>query len=1074
MHLQPIYRYFVFFLFLMQIVYSCSEGNLRSNTADLVPDKPDFNYHVKPILSDKCFACHGPDEQKIEAGLQLHLREKATQELESTKTAIVPGKPNKSELYQRIMAHDPELLMPPPESNLALTEVEKTILTRWIEQGAEYKPHWSFITPETPELPEVDQTNWVNNPIDHFVLDRLEKEGLTPSPEADKLTLIRRVSFDLTGLPPSLEEVDNFLADESDNAYEKLVDRLLASPRYGERMAMDWLDVARYADSHGFHADGYRMMWPWRDWVIRAFNENLPVSDFITWQLAGDLLPNPTREQLLATGFNRNNPVNSESGIDPEEYRLEGVFDRANTTAKSLLGLTMECARCHDHKYDPIAQKEYFQFSAFFNNVDELGMMSVDGNAAPTMLLVSDEVAEIAEYIECEIGLAEGKLQQREEKVLENSALFTKPKIPTTYQQNGLVGHYPLDKFNQAETSNLVNTQQSARSSGEVEHVAGYSGSALRFDSEYEHLSLPGIGDFERTDRFSMGAWVYPENRSDYRVIMSNAGHKNEHWRGYEMYLDGSNRLAVRLTHRPPDNRVEVFSLDSIPMKSWSHVFFTYDGSSRADGVQLYINGKTVAKQTRYDRLEQSIQSIDAHLNHRPRPVRVGKSYRIALELGIFGGAIDEIRIYDRELTVPEVAGLVGNTFWLDTNDNWKPEEQAALADYYLHHQDTIYRNTLQQLGQWYQRKHQLLDTIPEVMVMREMDQARKTYILDRGVYDAPTEEVQAVTPDWLMAFPEELPQNRLGLARWLVHPEHPLTARVLVNRYWHLFFGRGIVASLEDFGNQGDLPTHPELLDWLARELIRSGWDLKAFLKTIVTSATYRQSSEADAALLERDPQNELLARGPRYRLPAEMIRDNALVAAGLLVEKIGGPSVKTYQPEGIWDNTHFSKLLTRYAPDEGENLYRRSLYTFIRRTAPPPTMTVFDAPDRSMCVVRRQSTNTPLQALLLMNEPQLLEAGRLIAERAIQEAGPQTVDQISYAFRLLSGRSPMVDEQQLLQDLYREEYEKYDADETAASALLSVGDFPSNEDLPAASVAALAATTNVVMNFYDTYTKK
>jgi hypothetical protein len=1063
----PFRVFFGLFALSLLTIYGCGDGHFSPELAGRVPKKPDFNYHVKPILSDKCFACHGPDEQKIEAGLQFHEKEKATMLLTSGKKAIVPGKLSQSELYQRILSDDPDLVMPPPESNLMLTEEEKVILTRWIKQGAEYKPHWSFISPQTPELPKVNRKEWIRNPIDQFVLARLEKEDLTPSPDADKLTLIRRVSFDLTGLPPSLEEIDQFLADNSENAYEKVVDRLLASPHYGERMAMDWLDVARYADSHGFHADGYRMMWPWRDWVIRAFNDNLPFDDFITWQLAGDLLPDPSREQLLATGFNRNNPVNSESGIDPEEYRLESVFDRTNTTAKALLGLTMECARCHDHKYDPIAQKEFYQFSAFFNNVDELGMMSVDGNAAPTMLLMTDDVSEIAEYIECEIGVTEERLQAREQEVL-SKGQFADIKMAPTYQQDGLLAHYTLDKIQNEKTPNSANPQQEARISGEVEVVTGYQGKALRFDSEYEHFSLPDVGDFERTQTFSMGAWVYPEGRSDYRVILSNAGHKNEHWRGYEMYLDGKNRLAVRLTHRPPDNRVEVLTLDSIPMKSWSHVFFSYDGSSRAAGLRIYLNGRPVRVQTTYDRLEQSIRSIDAYLNIRPRPVRVGKSYRIALELGVFEGAIDEIRIYDRQLTAPEVAGLVGNTYGSEA------EEQAGLVDYYLHHQDTIYQNILKELGIWQEKRHRLLDTIPEVMVMREMEQPRKTYVLDRGAYDAPAEEVSAGTPDWILPFPEDLPNNRLGLAQWLTRPEHPLTSRVLVNRYWHQLFGRGIVSTLEDFGNQGALPTHPELLDWLALEFIQSNWDLKSLIRTIVTSATYRQSSEAGQELIKIDPENELLARGPRHRLPAEMIRDNALVAAGLLVEKIGGPSVKTYQPEGIWDNTHFSKLLTKYKPDEGEALYRRSLYTFIRRTAPPPTMTVMDAPDRSMCVVRRQNTSTPLQALLLMNEPQLLEAGRLIAERVIREARPHTADQLNYAFRLLSGRNLTNDEAQLLGQLFQEEYQRFCADESAATALLSVGAFPGNDDLPAAEVAALATVTNVMMNFYDTYTKK
>lgn len=1042
--------------------------------AQKLPKVPDFNYHVKPILSDKCFACHGPDEQKAEAGLQLHEQEKAIAHLTSGKFAIVPGRLNESELYHRIIASDPEVQMPPPESNLALSEYEKAVLIRWIEQGAEYKQHWSFIPPKATELPKVQQDDWIINPIDRYILARLEKTGLSPAPQADKTTLIRRLSFDLTGLPPSPEEIDDFLADESDNAYEKLVDRLLASPHYGERMAVDWLDVARYADSHGFHADGYRSMWPWRDWVIGAFNKNIPFDDFITWQLAGDLLPNATQEQILATGFNRNNPVNSESGIDPEEYRLENVFDRTNTTAKAFLGLTMECARCHDHKYDPIAQKEYYQLSAFFNNVDELGMMSVDGNAAPTMLLMTENVAEIAEYLQCEIGVEEQKLAARAREVAQGF-MPAKVRVDPQFQQDGLVGYYPLDQIRDGKTSNLANDRLRASISGDVGTVAGHTGTALRIDSKYGHLSLEGIGNFERTQSFSMGAWVYPETQTEYRVILSNAGHKNEHWRGYEMYLDGHNRLGVRLTHRPPDHCLSVLSLDSLPAKTWSHLLFTYDGSSKARGIQLYINGQAASSEVLYDRLEQSILPIDANLKPRPRPIRVGKSYRIALELGVFEGIIDELRIYERVLTSPEVAGLLGNPFWV-TKDaaTLDTGEKDGLMQYYLLHDDTIYQGLLQQLTNFRRQQHTLLDTVPDVMVMREMDQPRKTHVLDRGVYDAPREEVQAATPNWILPFPEDLPHNRLGLARWLVRPDHPLTARVLINRYWQLIFGRGIVPTLEDFGNQGELPSHPELLDWLALEFIHSGWDLKALVRLMVTSATYRQVSEAGDTLLQLDPQNTLLARGPRHRLPAEMIRDNALSASGLLVDKPGGPSVKTYQPEGLWSNTHFSKLLTEYTPDTGENLYRRSVYTFVRRTAPPPTLTVMDAPDRSMCVVRRQSTSTPLQALMLMNEPQLMEAARVLAEKVIREKGLEMETQLDYGFRLLTGRPLQTAEKQLLLQLFQEEYNKYCGDGDAAEALLQVGEFPRDSLLPSPEVAALTVVANVMMNFYDTYTKK
>ena len=1041
-----------------------------------LPEEIDFNYHIKPILSDRCFACHGPDENKVEAGLRLDIPDSAFAALGEDKDhyAIVPGNTAKSELFHRITSDDPEFAMPPSESNLTLSELEVATLIRWIEQGAEYKPHWSFIPPEKSEVPEVAQKDWIKNPIDPFVLARLEKENLSPSPEAEKVQLLRRVTFDLTGLPPTLEEIDAFLADTSDNAYERVVDRLLASPHYGERMAMDWLDVARYADSHGYHADGYRMMWPWRDWVIKAFNENLPFDKFVTWQMAGDLLPDATQEQILATGFHRNHPASSESGIVPEEYRLENVFDRTNTTAKAFLGLTLECARCHDHKYDPISQKEYYQFSAFFNNVDELGMIANDGNTAPTIPLMKEEIAEKVKYIRNKIATEEEKLEKYARQTLGKQEI-RKVKVAPDFLKQGLVGHYPLDQISDENTPNLAHPRHQALLRGEVEVVEGYSGSAIRFDSEYEFLSLEEVGDFERTDAFTMGAWVYPEKREEYTVLLGNAGGKNSHWRGYELFIDSVNRVNVRLTHGLPDHCLYVTTLDSIPVKTWSHLMFTYDGSSKAAGIQVYIDGKLAPVRVHYDRLYKSIRTIDDTLIVEARPIRVGRSYQGDLDIGLFEGAIDEIRIYDRMLTGLEVAGVADNRFWENAAyEQLDQEEQILLSAYYLHHEDPEYQEMAQALKALREEVHATLDTVPEIMVMREKDPPRKTYVLDRGLYDAPKEEVQPGTLADVLAFSEEFPPNRLGLAQWMLNPENPLTARVIVNRYWYLFFGRGIVGTLEDFGNQGDLPTHPELLDWLAVEFISSGWDVKALHRLIVTSATYRQSSVASKDLREKDPRNELLARGPRHRLPAEMIRDNALTASGLLVNKIGGPSVKTYQPEGLWSKTHFSRLLVHYEPDKGEKLYRRSLYTFIRRTAPPSTMTVLDAPDRSMCIVRRQSTSTPLQALLLLNEPQMIEASRLLAERVIKEGGERIEDRLNYAFRLLSSRRLTEEELSLMEALYQEEYEKYLKDKAGAKELLQVGDYPRDTSLELPKVAALTVVANMMMNYDEVYTKR
>lgn len=1052
---------------------SDAERGFSETVLEQLPREVDFNFHVKPILSDKCFACHGPDENKLQAGLRLDLPEQAYQTLESGLTAIVPGKVKQSAIYHRIMSENAETQMPPPEFKLPLSEYEKAILIRWIDQGAVYKPHWSFTPPTPPVLPSVSQKEWIRNPIDRFVLARLERERLAPAELADKTTLIRRLSFDLTGLPPTPNEVDAFLTDDSEDAYEKLVDRLLASPHYGERMAMDWLDVARYADSHGFHADGYRRMWPWRDWVIKAFNENLPYDQFITWQLAGDLLPEATREQMLATGFNRNNPINSESGIVPEEYRVENVVDRTVTMAKAFMGLTMECARCHDHKYDPISQKEFYQLSAFFNNVDELGMVSNDGAASPTMPLMTDELEEIVTFIRERIDEKSIELKQYQEKAdanaPENIAGFDRRLL-----NNGLVGHYPMDQAIEDCCRNVAIAGPKGRASKEVESVVGKFGRALRFDDTYDWLSLPGQGDFERTDAFSISVWIRPEKREEYAVIIGNAGSKNSHWRGYELFLDHLNRPHVRLTHNPPDHRLEIVGMDSVKVSEWTNLLFTYDGSSQAAGLQLYLNGEQLAVQTPYDQLYKSIRTINDTLKVLPYPLRVGRSYQGDLDLGLFQGAVDEIRLYNRTLTAEEVYHIAYPDYQAPAFAKRSLKEKLRLRLHHIQRNNPQYLRILQELKALREKEHETIDTVPEIMVMREMTPPRPTFILNRGLYDAPTDQVYPDAPKAVLDFPDTLARNRLGLARWLLSPEHPLTARVLVNRYWHLFFGRGIVHTLEDFGNQGALPTHPELLDWLALSFQESNWDLKSLVKTIVTSATYRQSSQVDPAIRLRDPQNEWMTRGPSYRLPAEMIRDNALAASGLLAPKLGGPSVKTYQPSDLWSKTHFSRLLVNYKPDEGENLYRRTLYTFIRRTAPPPTMTVMDAPDRTYCVVRRQKTSTPLQSLLLMNEPQMIEAARLLGERMLKQGGASLEQQLDFGFRWLTSRHLHPEERELMKSLYAEEHERFQRDPDAAEVLLQVGDYPRDQALDSSELAAFAVVANIMMNYDEVYTKR
>lgn len=764
-------------LFFLVAIQACNQVADNQETEERLPEKISYNFHIRPIFSDKCFACHGPDANKREAGLRLDIAEAAYQALEENPSAhaLVPNQPNDSEVFLRISSTDEEEMMPPPESELKLTNREIKLIEKWIKQGAKYEPHWAFVAPEEQEIPPVENEEWVKNDIDYFVLHKQEEEGIAPNEEADKERLLKRVSFDLTGLPPSLEMMDAFLADSSTNAYEHVVDQLLQKPAYGERMAVHWMDVARYADSYGYQMDNFRSQWPWRDWVIHAFNENMPYDQFITWQLAGDLLPHATKEQLLATGFNRNHKITEEGAIDEEEYRVTYVIDRTNTVSKSILGVTMECANCHDHKYDPFSQKEYFQMFAFFNNVDEL----------------------------------------REHYTAIDPTVGT----PEAYAKK------PLMEISDEDVENIL----------------------------------------------------------------------------------------------------------------------------------TFINKQDTSK-------------------------------------------------------------LI-------------------------------------------------------VSVMGELDTLRSTYVLERGVFNAYGEEVQPATPEAILSFDHQYPQNRLGLAQWIFDKRNPLTSRVFVNRVWQIFFGRGIVNTPGDFGMQGELPSHPELLDWLAVDFMDHGWDIKRLVKQIVTSATYRQSAVITPEKRATDPDNVLLARAPRYHLPAEFIRDLVLASSGLLVNTIGGPSVKPYQPEGLWEAaTAGGSNLENYVQNHGDSLYRRGLYTFIKRTVPPPSMLIFDASNRDQCEIGRSNTNTPLQALVMMNNPAILEASRVLAAKLLKEDSPEQ-DKITKAFRLIVCRKPDEKEITLLTGYYQQRLKTID--EQSAEKLLSVGEYPLPNDLDKVTLAAMMQAINMIYNLEEAITK-
>ncbi len=737
-----------------------------------LPDQVSYNFDIRPILSDKCSACHGPDANKREAGLRMDDPESAFKALKEHPGAhaLVAGKPELSQAFLRISSDDTALLMPPPSSNLKLSPREIRLIEKWIRQGAKYEKHWAFVAPQKADLPKVKQQNWTRNDIDYFILQKIEQKGLAPNEEADKERLLKRICLDITGLPPTLEMMDAFAADKSADAYEKMVDRLLQDPAYGEKMALHWLDLARYADSHGYQDDGYRTQWPWRDWVIHAFNENMHYNDFVTWQLAGDLLPNATKEQLLATGFNRNHKITEEGGVIQEEYRIMYVTDRNDLLGKGLLGVTLECAHCHDHKYDPFSQKEYYEMFAFFNNVKEVGLESSIGG-------------------------------------------------PETYAKN------PLMEISNEDAKTILN----------------------------------------------------------------------------------------------------------------------------------FIN---------------------------------------------------------------------------------KPDTNRLI-----------------------------------VSVMGDLDTIRPTHILQRGVYDAPGEVVEPGTPEAILPFDKSYPKNRLGLAEWLFDKKNPLTARVYVNLLWQEFFGRGIVKTSGDFGMQGELPSHPALLDWLAVDFMEHGWDIKRLVKQMVSSATYRQSAVVTKEKLAVDPENVFLARGPRYRINAEFIKDMVLASSGLLVRTIGGPSVKPYQPAGLWEGATSGRgLLSVYNQDHGAALYRRGMYTLIKRTVPPPTMAIFDASNRDMCETRRLKTNTPLQALVMMNDPAVLEASRVLADKLLQEKSG-IKEKITKAFRLIVCRQPREKELEVLERYYDKQLKEID--ESAAAQMLSIGEYPVTGAVDKKTLAAFMRVISTIYNLEETIMK-
>ncbi|MCE9565944.1 MAG: DUF1553 domain-containing protein [Planctomycetes bacterium] len=998
------------------------------------PVPVDFSRDVLPVLSDYCFQCHGPDAGSRKAKLRFDDKNSPFD-----RGVIVPGKPKESSLIERITSTDPELVMPPPSLKRKLSAQQIDALKRWVEQGAKWTTHWAFEPMAKPEVPfGLKPPPWVKNPIDAFVLNRLTREKLTPAVPADKERLLRRVTFDLTGLPPTVAEIDAFVKDADPNAYEKVIDRLLASQRYGERMAGEWLDIARFADTHGYQMDRTRPVWPYRDWVISSYNRNLPFNEFATWQIAGDLLPKATKEQRLATAFNRLHMQNEEGGIVEEEFRVAYVIDRTTTFGTAFLGLTFECSRCHDHKFDPLSQKDFYSLYSFFQNIDESGQTSyfTAATPVPALLLTTDpQDAKVAQLRSAIVTKQAALAKSREAAKAE----FANWKRPAKLDIPGLVAAYSFDEIKANKTANSVDAKTSGNAVENPKLVPGKVGQAVELTGE-NGFTFPGVGHFTRDDPFTLSLWVKAPNPTPRSVLVHHSQAPIDAGsRGYELLLENG-RVAFGLHHMWPGNSLKVRSKAAIPVNAWTHITATYDGSSTAAGVKLYLDGKPLEVDVIRDKLTKDIT-----YGGEPN-LAIGYRFR---DNGFKSGSVDEFRVYNRALTAAEIV---------------ENPDDAALFEYFASTVHEPTKKATEELRAARKAYTAFINPISEIMVMDELPTPKPAHILKRGAYDAPGDKVIADTPKVLPPFPKDAPRNRLGLARWLTDPENPLLARVTVNRTWQMMFGQGLVETTDNFGTQGARPTHPELLDWLAREFIQSGWDQKKLLKLIAMSSTYCQSSKASPEVLARDLHNELLARGPVKRLTAEMLRDQAIASSGLLVEKLGGPSVKPYQPAGLWEEIAMGR--PRYDQSKGDDLYRRSLYTFWKRTVPPPAMTTFDAADRSVCSVKRQSTSTPLQALVLLNDVQFVEASRFVGQRMLKEGGATPEDRVTWAFRLVTGRSPSDKERMVLVKLFAEQLAIFEKDAIGAKKLLAVGDKPADASLPVAELAAATVLVNVLFN--------
>ncbi len=1056
-----------------------------------------YNRDIRPILTDMCFPCHGPDSAARKGDYRLDRRDDAI-----GKKVILPGKPDESEMMRRILSADAEEVMPPPAIKKSLTAKQKDLLRKWIASGAEYQPHWSFIAPARPALPKVKNEAWAKNPIDRFVLAKLEAAGLTPAAEADRRTLARRVSLDITGLPPSVPLVDEFVNDKSDNAYEKLIDKLMTSKQWGEHRGRYWLDAARYADTHGIHFDNYREIWAYRDWVINAFNRNLPFDQFTVEQLAGDLLPNKTLDQEVASGFNRCNITTNEGGSIAEEYLVLYTRDRTETVSQVWMGLTTGCAVCHDHKFDPISQREFYSLAAFFNNTTQGAMDGNIPNTPPIITVPKPEDRERWEAVTASLKVMRGNLEARKKDARsEYDKWLSEAKVEqlaALVPSEGLKLHAPLNEGTGNSLKLIVDGQERTTEikSGFDWVANGKVGAKAMAIKIGDHpLEIAEAGDFEKDQGFTASAWVKVTKRNQTGGIIARMDGPPNH-RGWDLWLQ-ADKPGMHIINAWQTDALKVVGKTPLQPNQWNHVCVTYDGSGKAAGVRVFVNGVQQPVDVEVDQLKSTIRSNV--------PLTVGQRSKGERLQNV---VLQDARVYGRALANSEVEQLTRTPQAIELlakpADKRTPQEAKDLFDWWLVTLDAPYRELNGQIATAQQDEVAIKSRGSIAYVMNEKSEEAMAYILFRGEYDKRKDSVKPSTPAALSAFPAETPNNRIGFAQWLLRPEHPLTARVNVNRFWQEVFGTGLVKTAGDFGITGELPSHPELLDWMAVEF-REGarvdgsglrvegktnadtspstlnpqpsttpWDIKKFFKLVLMSNTYRQSAVVTRDKLDKDPQNRLLSRGPRFRMDAEMIRDYSLAASGLLVPKLGGPSVKPYQPDGVWEAVAMIGSNTRdYKRDTGENLYRRSLYTFIKRAAPPASMEIFNATARETCIVRRDRTNTPLQALVTLNDVQHIEAARHLAQSVLLSKESDQSARLDLLAKRLLARPFRSDEQAVVKSSLTELLAHYQAHADDAKQLISFGESKPDASLDPATLAAWTMLANELLNLDEVLTK-